>query len=106
MHTADEQCVTREHSSVIAVLHEVADAVLRMARCIQRSDLDALADFKGLAVLGRLGDCVAILAADDWFAAEMLELSEGSVQGFGQSLAEMIYHLLVPTGMVPMTVKI
>lgn len=106
MHTADEECVTREHSSVFAVLHEVADAVLRVARCIQRPDLYALADFKGLAVLGRLGDCVAILAADDWSAAELLELNEGSVQAFGQTLAELIYHLLVPTGMVPMTEEI
>jgi len=43
---------------------------------MQRSDLYSLTNLKGLPVLWRLGDCFAILAADDRFAAELLELNE------------------------------
>lgn len=47
-----------------------------MTRCMQRSNLYPLTNFKGIPVLWRLGDCFAILTADDWFAAELLELNE------------------------------
>lgn len=76
-----------------------------MAWRIQRFDLYSLANLEGLTVLGRLCDCFTILAADDWLAAELLELVEQSMNTLGQSSQQSIYHLLVPTGMVPMTVN-
>ena len=56
-----------------------------MARGVQRLDLYSLANIKGLPVLWRSRDCFTILAADDWFAAELLELSEQSVPNSNQS---------------------
>ena len=60
-----EQRIAREDDLVVAVLHKVADAVLGVARRVQRLDADVLPDGKGLAVAGRLGHLLAVLAADD-----------------------------------------
>lgn len=59
-----EQRVAREHDLVAAVLHEPADAVLRVARRVEALDGD-VADLEALAVARRLGHCLAVLAADD-----------------------------------------
>lgn len=58
-----KQRIPRKHNLVLAVLHEIADAVLRVARRVQRLDGNA-ADAEGLAVLGGLGHFGAVLAAD------------------------------------------
>ena len=58
-----KQGIPRKHDLVLPVLHEVADAVLRVARRVQRLDGNA-ADAEGLAVLGGLGYFRAVLAAD------------------------------------------
>lgn len=63
--TASEQGVTREVSPIVAILEQVADAVLGMARRVQRLHLDTLADGESLAMAGSLGDLVAVLAADN-----------------------------------------
>jgi hypothetical protein len=59
-----EQRISRKHDLVVAVLHKEADAVLGVARCVQRLDGDA-ADVEGLAVLGRPRHLLAVLAAND-----------------------------------------
>ena len=63
-HTADEERVAGKLSLARLVLHEEADAVLRVARRVHRLHRDA-AQLERLAVLGRLGHALAVLAADD-----------------------------------------
>jgi hypothetical protein len=63
-HTAVEQSVACKDNSVVFVLHIPTDAVLRMARRIQRLDNDG-ADIKCLPVLRRSRYCRAVLPADD-----------------------------------------
>lgn len=48
--TADEQRIAGEHCAVIAVLEEVADAILSVARRMKCLDLDTISDRKGIAV--------------------------------------------------------
>jgi hypothetical protein len=62
--TSVEQRIPRKHDLVVAVLHEEADAVLGVARRVQRLDGDA-AYVEGLAVLGRPRHLLAVLSADD-----------------------------------------
>lgn len=59
-----KQCVSREDNFIVAILHKPADAVLGVARGIEPFYGDA-ADAPWLAVSGRLGDSLAVLAADD-----------------------------------------
>lgn len=76
-----KQRVSGKHDLFVAVLHEIADAVLRVARRVQRLDGDA-ADGEGVAVLGRHVDFLAVLAADDVdVTAEGGELGGGLVGG-------------------------
>ncbi|KAJ0160806.1 hypothetical protein CTA2_7260 [Colletotrichum tanaceti] len=62
--TADEERVSRKHDLLLPVLHEPADAILGVARRVQRLDGDA-ADVERLAVAGCPSNAVAVLAADD-----------------------------------------
>lgn len=62
--TANEKSVTGEDCLASRVLHEIADAVLRVARGMDGPDRD-VADLKSLSVLWRLGDSLAVLAAND-----------------------------------------
>jgi hypothetical protein len=64
MLTSVKQGVAGKHDLVVAVLHKEADAVLGVAGGVQGLDRDA-ADVEGLAVLGRPGHLLAVLAADD-----------------------------------------
>jgi len=76
-----EQRVPGKYNLFIAVLHKPADAVLRVARRVQRLNGDAT-DREGVTVLGRLSDLLAVLAADDVdFAAEGGELRGGLAGG-------------------------
>ena len=78
-----EESVPRKHDPVIAVLHEEADAVLGVARRVQRLDGDA-ANVERLAVLGRLGYLIAVLAADHLEGlAEFRELRKSEKVGVG-----------------------
>jgi hypothetical protein len=63
-HTTDEERIASEDGLIAAVLHEVADAVLRVTRSVHAFDGDA-AQLEGLAMLRRLCDAITILAADD-----------------------------------------
>lgn len=66
--TADEERVPRKHDALpfVCVLEEEADAVLRVARRVQRGDLDAFTERKGRLVRWRRGDMGAVAAADYW----------------------------------------
>jgi hypothetical protein len=65
---SNEQSVARENCTVISVLKEVANAVLRVAGCVQCSYFDARADRESAVMSRRLGDFGAVFAADygDW----------------------------------------
>lgn len=47
-----EESISRKHNLVVAILHEPANAVLGVARCVERLDCDA-SNVKRLAVLRR-----------------------------------------------------
>lgn len=63
--TADEECVAGEHSAVVAIFEQEADAVLGVAWCVQSFHFDVLADGEGLAVAWGRGDLFAVFTADD-----------------------------------------
>jgi hypothetical protein len=75
--TSDEESVAGEDGSVVTILEEVADAVLRVAWRVESGDFDA-AYRKGRIVCWRGGHLRTILAANDrqW---ELFELSARSV---------------------------
>lgn len=69
--TSNEEGIAGENDLVFPILHKPADAVLRVARRVQRSDLDTLANHKGLAVLWCLRDGLTVLATNDRQALEL-----------------------------------
>lgn len=62
--TANEKSITGEDCLAGRILHKIADAVLRVARRMDGPDRD-VADLESLLVLWRLGDSLAVLAAND-----------------------------------------
>lgn len=62
--STNEQGVASKDGSLVAVLEQVADAVLSMAGGVQSFDLDTRADREGLAVGWGLCDLGAVLASD------------------------------------------
>jgi len=65
--TADEKRIAGEDCSLVAILKQIADAVLRMARRVQSLHLDAITNRERLAVARGLVDLRTLLAADDWY---------------------------------------
>lgn len=63
-HTTDEESVSCEDSSLVAIFEEVAYAILGMAWSMKCLDVD-VADFERLAVTWSLRDFIAVLAAYD-----------------------------------------
>lgn len=62
--TADEKGVSGKDGLVLAILEQVTDAVLSVARSVQGLDLDA-SDVEDFAVCGYLGHLGAVPSADD-----------------------------------------
>ena len=62
--TSDEKSVTCKHGAVIAILEQIADAVLSVAGCVKCFDFDVVADGESLAMFGGLGDFGTVFAAD------------------------------------------
>jgi hypothetical protein len=63
--SANKKRITSKDGTLITILKEVADAVLSMTRCVQRLHLDAFTDAKRRTISRRLGDLVAVLAANN-----------------------------------------
>lgn len=63
--TANEKSVTGEDRAVVAILKQVADAILGVAGRVQSFDLDVVADRESVSMAGSLGDLIAVLSADD-----------------------------------------
>lgn len=84
VHTADEKSVTSEHSLILAIIHEVADAVLSVAGCMHRLNAD-FANVEVLLMFGCCGHTFTILAADDsnGRVSQLCQLSHISVELFG-----------------------
>lgn len=74
LRTANEQGVAGKDGTIISILEQVADAVLGMARCVQRRHFD-VAHVESRVVAGRLGHFVTVLAAYDrnWIGFELGE---------------------------------
>ena len=64
MLTSDEQRITSKDHLLIAVLHEVADAVLSVTRRMQRRHFNAVANLECFLVLWCLADFGTILTTD------------------------------------------
>ena len=64
--TSNEKSIPSKYRSVITILKVVTDAVLRMTRSMQSSNLDALAYGKNRVVLRSLRNFGTILASNYW----------------------------------------
>lgn len=73
-HTSDEEGVTGEDSSIVSILEEIANAVLRMAGRMQCLDGDVLSDLELFSVPGGLGHGLTILPTGDGQTTEALQL--------------------------------
>ena len=63
--SSDEQSISGEDGLVLAILEQVANAVLSVAWRVQSLDLDVLPDCEAFSVLGRLGHLVTVFTTDD-----------------------------------------
>lgn len=81
MLTADEERVASEHSTVVAIFEQEADAVLGVARCVECFHFDVLADDEGLSVAWGGGDFVTVLTADngEGVALEKFDVAAGMI---------------------------
>lgn len=115
--TADEEGITGEHHPVVPVLHEPADAVLRVTRRVQARDRDA-ADLQLLVVARRQRHARGVLASPDGqLGLECVALCffclldgiwkkgvSGGVPGYGGMGAwGVCYDFFVPARMVSVT---
>ena len=64
-HTANEKCIPCENSFLLAILHKIANAILRMARRMQRRHGDAVSNLKDLTMRGSLRDGLAVFSANN-----------------------------------------
>lgn len=71
--TSDEKSIPRENHSLLPILHQPTNTVLRMAGRMQRLDRYLVTDLETLLVLGGLGHAFAIFAPNDG-ELEALEL--------------------------------
>lgn len=62
--TSYEERIAREDDLLVPILHEPADAVLRVARRMQRCDCDVLADLEGLVMLWYPGHGLAVFPSN------------------------------------------
>ena len=63
--TTDKKRITRKNSSLVPVLHKIANAILRMTWGMKRFHIDTLADLERFPIRGDLGDSLTALAAYD-----------------------------------------
>jgi hypothetical protein len=63
-HTTNEKRIPRKDHFFLAILHEIADAILRVARGMQGCHGDAVSNLEYLAVRGGPRDGFALLAAN------------------------------------------
>jgi hypothetical protein len=63
--TSGKKRIASKHSPLLPVLQEIAYTILRVARRVQRFDSNALTELPCFAVSGRLGNGLAVFAAND-----------------------------------------
>lgn len=98
--TSNKQSITGENNTLITILHEVADTVLRVARCVQGLNGDTLPNLELLTVCRSLGDRLALPTPNDRELAELLQLEAVNITQ-PTHRAVCAYHLIVSAGMVP-----
>jgi hypothetical protein len=84
-HTANEKCIPCENSFLLAILHKIANAILRMARRMQRRHGDPVSDLKDLAMSWSLRDGLTVFSANN-----------GHLKG--------LQNLVVTTCMIPVAI--
>lgn len=82
--TPNEQGVAGEDHPLVAILHEVADAILSVAGGVKGFDGDAFTDGERLPVRRSLSDRLAVCSTDDGELAEGFELR---ISAIGRALA-------------------
>ena len=65
--TTDEQRVTSEDRSIIAILEQVAYTILCVAWCVKSLDFDPVAYIERFAVARCFRHFGTVFAADDWY---------------------------------------
>ena len=78
MHTSNEECIASEHSFLVTILEQVADAVLGVTRCVQCLDFDALPNGESLAVAWGFGHFRTVFASNDRYGVRF-ELQRVSI---------------------------
>lgn len=73
-HTTNEQGIASEDNTLIAILHIVANAVLRVTWGVQCLHRDTISDFEFFAMRRGLSDGRAVLATNDLEALEFFQL--------------------------------
>jgi len=101
-----EKCVSCKHGLLVAIFHEPANAVLRVAWCVKGRDFDR-ANVEGLAVVGRPRHILAFLTTDNLDIAvflDAIELGDGQSHSSSTSngprknpLPSLCYHLHDPS---------
>lgn len=72
--TANEERISSEDHALLPILHEIADAVLRMAWCVQSADGDPVANLEFLTMDWRLRDRLAVASSNDREFAKLCQL--------------------------------
>lgn len=104
--TSSEERVPSKNDTLVSVLEEEANAVLRVARRMKRLCGDALANLEHLTVGRCLGDRLAVFASYHLQFAELFELyqSDRQVCIACERARGSTYNLIVTTGMIPVAV--
>lgn len=71
--TANEESISGKNDALVTILHEVADAVLRVTWGVQSADSDSITDLEFLAMCWGFRDRLAVASSND---GELTELSQ------------------------------
>lgn len=106
--TSSEERVTSKDDTLVSVLEEEANAVLRMAGRMKRLCGDTLANLEHLTVGRCLGDRLAVFASYHLQFAELFELYQLNQQVCEVCITRdrwaITYNLIVTTSMIPVAV--
>jgi hypothetical protein len=104
-HTSNEQSVTCEHYTLVSILHVVADAILRVARCVQCLDGDAISNLELITMPGGLGNILAVLATDNLESLELFQLVKQLAPKTRPNRSrDHAYNITVTASMIPVAV--
>jgi hypothetical protein len=80
--TTNEECISSEDHALLPILHEIADAVLRVTRGVQSADGDSVANLEFLTMYWRLRDRFAVVSSNDGDIPELCQLGYISLEPY------------------------